>query len=230
MLFCTFLVLTGPPPLSYSFYFVSLRNCHVRACFHFFHALEPTNPWRQVMIYAVTCLEANFLTWSMHLVVFGPSHFVLCNSSHVGNASLPLSCVLQFTSDAASLVLSFALDVPLRIVPFPSLPPQTYPPSSRCRRNRPLLVEKLQLALHKVCTSPFSLFIIMDRWAARELVSSLLIVQILPFRRHYFPNIVCVLNDVLPCNFFPYHILFLLICRQDRLRRSLNGLRCPYFR
>jgi len=68
---------------------------------------------------------------------------------------LPFSCVLQFTSDSASLVLSFALDVPLRTPPFPST--STYALSSRCRRNRHRLAENPQLALHKVCASLFSI-------------------------------------------------------------------------
>ena len=50
-----------------------------------------------------------------------------------------------------------------------------------------------------------------------------------PFRLYPFPNIVCVLNYVLPCNSSLYHIFLLLIRKQDRLQRSLNALRCPYF-
>lgn len=84
-----------------------------------------------------------------NLVVFGHLVSSLCDASHVGNASLPFSCILQFAPDSASFVLSFALDVPSRSIPFPSSP--TYPLSSPCRRNRPLLPESLQLALHKVC-------------------------------------------------------------------------------
>ena len=63
---------------------------------------------------------------------------------------MPFSCVLQFAPDSASFVLSFALVVPSRSIPLPSSP--TYPFSSQCRRNRPLLPESPQLALHKVCT------------------------------------------------------------------------------
>ena len=66
---------------------------------------------------------------------------------------MPFSCVLQFAPDSASFVLSFALDVPSRSLPFPLSP--IYAVSSPCRRNRPLLPGNLQLALHKVCTCSF---------------------------------------------------------------------------
>ena len=111
-------------PLSYSLYFISLHNCHACACSNFFHALEPTNPWRQVMIYAVIASRQISLP-GLQPRCLRPSHLVLCNTSHVGNASLPFSCVLQFTSDSASLVLSFALDVPF-CTHFPSHPHQLY--------------------------------------------------------------------------------------------------------
>jgi hypothetical protein len=97
----------------------------------------------------VICLEANFHTWFQPRCL-RPSRLVLCDASHVGNARLPFSCILQFAPDSASFVLSFALDIPSRSIPFPSSP--AYPLSSPCRRNRPLLPESLQLALHKVCT------------------------------------------------------------------------------
>jgi hypothetical protein len=69
------------------------------------------------MIYAVICLEANFLTWCPTTSLSSAISSGLCNISHVGNASLPFSCVLQFSSDPASLVRSFALDVLLRLLP-----------------------------------------------------------------------------------------------------------------
>jgi hypothetical protein len=51
-----------------------------------------------------------------------PSRLVLSDASHVGNASLPFWCVLQFAPDSASFVLSFALDVPSRSPPFRPTP------------------------------------------------------------------------------------------------------------
>jgi hypothetical protein len=83
-----------------------------------------------------------------------PSRLVLCDASHVETRVLPFSCILQFAPDSASFVLSFALDVPPRNIPFPSSP--TYLLSSPCRRNR-LLTESLQLAPPKVCTRLFSI-------------------------------------------------------------------------
>ena len=73
------------------------------------------------------CLEANFLTWSQPRCL-RPSRLVLSDASHVGNARLPFWCVLQFAPDSASFVLSFALDVPSRSLPFRSTP--TYAVSS----------------------------------------------------------------------------------------------------
>ena len=57
-----------------------------------------------------------------NLVVFGHLHLVLCDSSHVGNARLPFSCVLQFTPDSASFVYllltsSSSFHYHLRILP-----------------------------------------------------------------------------------------------------------------
>ncbi len=196
-------------PLSYSLYFLSLHNCHACACSNFFHALEPTNPWRQVMIYAVICLEANFLTWS-------------------GNASLPFSCVLQFTSDSASLVLSFALDVPLRTPPFPST--STYALSSRCRRNRHRLAENPQLALHKVCISLFS--ITYDGSMVAQKCSCLLIwsFKFCPF----FSPVFRILYAPLTTPFLNRHF-FSLHSSSCSLSTGLAStqperMHCPYFR
>jgi hypothetical protein len=145
----------------------------------------------------------------------------LCNASHVGNASLPFSCVLQFTSDSASLVLSFALDVPLRTPPFPST--STYALSSRCRRNRHRLAENPQLALHKVCASLFS--ITYDGSMVAQKCSCLLIwsFKFCPFfspvfRMLYAPLTTSFLNR----HFFHYTPL-LVHCPQDWLPRSPNA-------
>ncbi|KAI0260896.1 hypothetical protein BC834DRAFT_897936, partial [Gloeopeniophorella convolvens] len=77
------------------------------------------------MRYAVICLEANFLTWWAAPRCLRPSHLLLCIASHVGNASPPFACVLQFTSDSTFPALSFALDV----LPFPS--PSSLPMSTQ---------------------------------------------------------------------------------------------------
>jgi hypothetical protein len=90
-----------------------------------------------------------------NLVVFGHLVSSCVTQATLETRVLPFSCILQFAPDSASFVLSFALDVPSRSIPFPSSP--TYPLSSPCRRNRPLLPESLQLALHKVCTCLLSI-------------------------------------------------------------------------
>lgn len=82
-----------------------------------------------------------------NLVVFGHLVSSCVTQATLETRVLPFSCILQFAPDSASFVLSFALDVPSRSIPFPSSP--TYPFSSPCRRNRPLLPESLQPALHK---------------------------------------------------------------------------------
>lgn len=85
-----------------------------------------------------------------NLVVFGHLVSSCVTQATLETRVLPFSCILQFAPDSASFALSFALDVPSRSIPFPSSP--TNPLSSPCRRNCPLLPERLQLALHKVCT------------------------------------------------------------------------------
>jgi hypothetical protein len=92
-----------------------------------------------------------------NLVAFGHLHLVLCTSSHVGNARLPFSCVLQFTPDSASLILSFCSPHPLRSLSFHHHLRILFP----CRRIRPHLLECLQTFHHKVCIT-FSL--VVDRW------------------------------------------------------------------
>jgi hypothetical protein len=90
-----------------------------------------------------------------NLVVFGHLVSSCVTQATLETRVLPFSCILQFAPDSASFALSFALDVPSRSIPFPS--PPTYPLSSPCRHNRPLLPESLQLALHKVCTCLLSI-------------------------------------------------------------------------
>jgi hypothetical protein len=157
-----------------------------------------------------------------------PSHLVLCNASHVGNASLPFSCVLQFTSDSASLVLSFALDVPLRTPPFPST--STYAFSSRCRRNRHRLAENQQLALHKVCTSLFSITYNGSMARAEMLVSSHLVIQILLFLLPSFLDIVCAFNYVFLSRHFFHYTPLLCSLSTGLASTQPERIHCPYFR
>lgn len=161
------------------------------------------------MIYAVISLEANFLTWVVSQPrCFRPSRLVLCNRSHVGNARLLFSCVLQFTSDSASLVPHFALGVPLRILPFSYS--QTYASCPSCRRNRPLLAENPQPVLHKVCISLFPAAYNESMARAETLVSSKL-----RFKSHSFvftPSRVRLggyisFSTILFKSFFPYSIV-----------------------
>jgi hypothetical protein len=87
-----------------------------------------------------------------NLVVFGHLIWSCVNTSHVGNASLPFSCVLQFTSDSASLVRSFARNILTRLLPSHYHHLRTPSP---CRHNPLLSPENPQLAPHKVCTRLF---------------------------------------------------------------------------
>ena len=116
------------------------------------------------MIYAVICLEANFLTWCPTTSLSSAISSGLCNISHVGNASLPFSCVLQFSSDPASLVRSFALDVLPSPPPFP--PPLTHLP-----HNVDAIASSYQKTyewLFTRCALVSSLPLTMDRWCTWE--------------------------------------------------------------
>lgn len=93
----------------------------------------------------------------------------------------------------------------------------------QCRRNRLLLAENPQLALHKVCVSYFSIIYKGSIACGETPVSSHSVVQFSPPRIPIFSNTVCVFDYVLFCNFFLYHILF-SSCHlsTDSLQRSLN--------
>jgi len=87
---------------------------------------------------------------------------------------------------------------------FPSLPiylNSTHPPP-QCRRNRLLLAENPQLALHKVCVSRFSITCIGSIACGETLVSSHLVVQISPPRIPIFSNTVCVFDYIFFCILF----------------------------
>jgi hypothetical protein len=107
------------------------------------------------MILCCDLPRGKFPNLVFNLVVFGHLVSSCVTQATLETRVLPFSCLLQSAPDSASFVLSFALDVPSHNIPFPSSP--AYHLSSTCRRNRPLLPESPQLALHKVCTCLLSI-------------------------------------------------------------------------
>ena len=89
----------------------------------------------------------------------------------------------------------------------------------QCRRNRLLLAENPQMALHKVCVSHFSINYSGSIACGETLVSSHLVVQISPPRITIFSNTVCVLDCIFFCNLF---FIMSFFSYTDSLQRSLN--------
>ena len=102
---------------------------------------------------------------------------------------------------------------------FPSLPiyiSSTHPPP-QCRRNRLLLAENLQLALHKVCVSHFSITCI-GSIACGETPMSLSFGRsnLAPSYTHFFSNTVGVFDYVF-CKPFFISFFFSFIHRQSSM-------------
>ena len=176
----------------------------------------------------------------------GKFPYLVCNLVVFGHRTL--SCVTQATLETRvchsrvyfnsrpTPLLWFYLLLSTSPSAFPSLPVHINATQSppQCRRNRLLLAENPQLALHKVCISHLS--ITCNGSMAREemLLSSHFVVQISPFGLPIFSNTVCVFDYIFLCKLF-FTIFFFFLSRPlytytDCVRPQPERMLCPYFR